>query len=1204
MTPYVELHCHSAYSFLDGASHTEELVLTAKELGYPALALTDHDGLYGAMEFAQHARMEGLQPITGVELTLQDGTGLPVEARARLDERGRREGASPNGTATPPERELGPGTAAVHRPHVTVLAETPQGYANLCRLLTESRAHDRRDPWIALESLKARTEGLILLTGCANSPLARALEDSVATGEAFLAELLDAFGPEHLFIELQVNHVKGEGARNRALARLADRFRVPVVATGNVHYHTPERHQLQDVLVAIRHRTTLDGAHDVRRPNRAFHLASADEMAWRFRGRPDAIRRTLAIAERCSEFDLTEDLGYAFPDFEGSGRGSARQVLSEVCQAALDERYPPGSPHREDALRRLESELRLVEHHQLSGFFLVYRDIFNLARRVAAEIRGSSARAFAGLPPGRGRGSSVSSIICYLIGLSHVDPIASNLFLGRFLNEAMGSVPDIDLDFPRDIREELILQVYQKYGHEHAGLVCTFPTYRLRSSVREIGKALDLPLGDLEKLTKLAERHSALEEEYQRIPEFRDKAESPLWRHLARLAREIKGLPRHVSQHVGGMIISSRPLIEIVPLEPAAWEGRFLCQWDKDSCDDAKFIKIDFLALGMLSLVEEATDLIADRHGEPPDLSRIDFEDEVVYDRICSGDTVGMFQVESRAQIQMLRRSRPRNLEELAIQVAIVRPGPIVAGAVNPYVKRREQLREIPDYRVPYDHPLLEEPLGETLGVIIFQDQVLQVCKALAGFTDGQAEGLRRAMSRKRSRDAMTAYWEAFRDGAAGRGVDEETARNVFQQVVAFSEFGFPKSHAAAFGLLAYQSAWLRHYYPTEYYVALFNNQPMGFYALDALARDAQRNGIRILLPDLNRSDVPSTAEEGDLRVGLGFIRGWGADIAEAVVAERERAGPYRSLPGFLRRTPSALKRPAIENLIWVGGMDSIGLSRRELLWQTGLWLGPESDDKRTRDRDDHPQLSFLEDHPYGGLAFGQIEDHDRLLAEYRMLRFSTHLHPLTLVGDSLPSDRVISDRLPELRQGATVRVTGVVVARQRPGTAKGYTFVLMEDEGGPINVIVKPEIYERDRSAVRMEPFLMVRGRLQKDGATINVIAFEVRALRAAATVDLPETTGQGSRPPSSWDGAAAVTATHAGSGSHSGSHSDSDPASDPASDRGSPGSGTPIIPEGLPTVTEWWAPAPSPAEVVQRNPYAFLTALRQSPPGVKSFG
>ncbi len=1095
--PYIELHAHSGYSFLDGASHPEELVIRAGELGYPALALTDHDGLYGSMEFARAAREVAIQPITGAEITVR-ACGLPHEDLH--DDHGHPNIRSHHkgvflGSSRPDE--------ATNCRHLTLLAETPRGYANLCRFLTEAhRTSPRTNPSLSLDTLLARTEGLILLTGCRRSPLIEALEDSTASGEAFAKRLVQAFGPNNVFVELQDNRVRGDQARMRRLARLADRLGLPVIATGNVHYHRLERHLLQDVLTSIRHRSTLDGSHGRRRPNAEFYLASPREMADRFASRPDALANTIRVAERCAAFDLNEDLGYVFPDFEGNENGSAMEVLAAITQAALEDRYPEDQSRkrRTEAEHRLEDELRLVERHGLGGFFLVYRDIMELAREVATQVRGAAPRANSGLPPGRGRGSSVSSIICYLIGLSHVDPVEADLFLGRFLNDAVGSVPDIDLDFPREIREELILAVYEKYGHDHAGLVAIFPTYRLRSAVREVGKALDLPPGDLEKVAKLAEHRSAagLREDLARFPEFREKLNSRQWGLFLERVEEIGGLPRHISQHVGGMIISSRPLVELVPLEPAAMEGRFLCQWDKDSCDDAGFIKIDFLALGMLSLVEEAVDLIAERSGRL-DLSRIDLKDPEVFRRIQEGDTVGLFQVESRAQIQMLRRTLPSNIVELAVQVAIVRPGPIVGGAVNPYVRRREAQRANPKYQIPYDHPLLATALEETLGIIIYQDQVLQVCRDLAGFTDGQAESLRRAMSRKRSKDAIRSHWEAFLEGALARGVGEETAKEVFRQVVGFSEFGFPKSHAAAFALLAYQSAWLRHYYPTEYYVALFNNQPMGFYSLDALGRDARRNGIKIRLPDVNCSEVICTAEENDLRVGLGFVRGWGSDVSMQVVVERERNGPYGSLVDFLRRTPAVLKRPAVENLIWVGGLDGLGLTRRELLWQTGLWLGPDEERRRARGRSDDPQYSVGFSDPDTDRSFHDLDDRNRIVAEYRMLRFSTELHPLSLVRDRLPPSTLSSDRLPELSEGATVTLAGIVIARQRPQTAKGYVFVLIEDEYGHINVIVKPKIYDRCRAAVRMEPFLWVRGKLRKDGATLNVIAQEVKALRVA---------------------------------------------------------------------------------------------------------
>ena len=1104
--PYIELHTHSGYSFLDGASHPEELVIRAFELGYPALALTDHDGLYGSMEFARAAREANIQPITGAEITVRD-CGLPY-----------------NETQLHPDHFMG--SSHPDEPagqwHLTLLAETPQGYANLSRLLTEAhRTSPRRTPSLPLDSLLAQTEGLILLTGCRRSPLLQALEDCTATGEVFAKRLVQAFGPNHVFVELQDNQMRGDKARIRRLARLADRQGLPVVATGNVHYHRSERHPLQDVLTAIRHRLTLDSSHRQRRPNAVSYLTPPGEMAERFASRPDAIANTCRIAERCAAFDLNEDLGYIFPNFEGNEHGTAMAALAAVTRAALNVRYsenpysafPDLSPaeaggysalarraqeRRAEAERRLEEELRLVEHHGLGGFFLVYRDIMELARKVATRVRGNAPRASSGLPPGRGRGSSVSSIICYLIGLSHVDPIEAGLFLGRFLNDAVGSVPDIDLDFPRDIREELILSVYEKYGHDHAGLVASFPTYRLRSAVREVGKALDLPPGDLDKVSKLAEHRSAtgLREDLARFPEFREKLGSRQWGLFLERVEEISGLPRHISQHVGGMIISSQPLVDLVPLEPAAMAGRFLCQWDKDSCDDAGFIKIDFLALGMLSLVEEAVDLIAER-GKQLDMSRIDLKDPEIYRRIQEGDTVGLFQIESRAQIQMLRRTLPSNIKELAVQVAIVRPGPIVGGAANPYARRREAQRSDPDFEIPYDHPLLETALEETLGIIIYQDQVLQVCRDMAGFTAGQAESLRRAMSRKRSKEAMRSHWEAFLEGARSRGVDSDTAKEVFRQVVGFSEFGFPKSHAAAFALLAYQSAWLRHYFPTEYYVALFNNQPMGFYSLDALGRDARRNGLRIRLPDVNQSQVICTAEEKDLRVGLGFVRSWGADIATQIVVEREQHGPYCSLVDFLKRTPAALKRPAIENLIWVGGLDALGLTRRELLWQTGLWLGPDEERARAQGRSDDPQLSIVLGNSDTDRSFQGLDDRNRIVAEYRMLGFSTDLHPLSLVRDQLPPSTLSSNRLLQLPEGSRVTLAGIVIARQRPQTAKGYVFILIEDEHGHINVIIKPKVYDQYRDFVRMEPFLVVQGNLRKDGATLNVIAEDIQALR-----------------------------------------------------------------------------------------------------------
>ncbi|MCA1597243.1 MAG: error-prone DNA polymerase, partial [Chloroflexi bacterium] len=498
----------------------------------------------------------------------------------------------------------------------------------------------------------------------------------------------------------------------------------------------------------------------------------------------------------------------------------------------------------------------LVRHHRLGGFFLVYRDLLELAKEIAVRVRGQSARGRFDLPPGRGRGSSVSSIICYLIGLSPVDPVKAKLSLGRFLNKELASVPDIDLDFPRDIREELIRAVHDRYGRDHVAMVAAYPTYRLRSAVRDIGKALGLPAPDVDRLARLSEGRGAhtVEEEMRRLPGFEQAIQSAPWQHLIERAKELHGFPRHLSQHPGGMIISTRPLVEIVPVEHSAMEGRLLCQWDKDSCDDARFIKIDFLSLGMLSAVEECLNLIEENGKKPVDLSRIEFNDTAIYDRICAGDTVGVFQIESRAQMQMLPRTQPRNLEELAIEVAIVRPGPIVGGSVNPYIRRREALRKNPKARIYYDHPLLMPALRETLGVIIYQDQVLSVCQAMAGFSVGRAEALRRTMSRRRSRESMAQFEAEFIEGARVRGVSRSIAEKVFQQILGFSQYGFPKAHAAAFAILSYQSTWLCHYYPAEFVAAVMNNLPMGFYPRDVLLKDAQRHGVAFRRPGINSS--------------------------------------------------------------------------------------------------------------------------------------------------------------------------------------------------------------------------------------------------------------------------------------------------------------------------------------------------------------
>ncbi len=1090
--PYIELHCHSGFSFLDGSSHPQELILEALKAGYPAIALTDHNGLYGSMEFAHEARKNGLQAITGSEITIVlDVCDVPKRLSSLTISDGE-------------DDTLSKGC------HLTILAENIVGYSNLCKLISEAHLKKKSSyPHVLLSSLLTQTEGLTILTGCRKGPLSIALKDSFNTAEVLVRKLKDSLNPDQLFIEIQDNERKGDKYRNKSLGCLADRFNIPLVATRNVHYHDPSRSRIQDVLVSIRNRTTLDGSHRWRRPNTQFYLASPEEMFHRFQNRPDALKQTLKIAEKCANFDLTQNLGYTFPDFQKNSQEKSLESLKSKCLSQLDNYYE-GSPLANEARERLYQELSLVDTHNLAGFFLVYSEIIELAEEISSKLRTGVPRNQSGLPPGRGRGSSGSSIICYLVGLSHIDPVKSNLFLGRFLNEDMQTIPDIDLDFPRDIREELILQIYKKYGHDHAALVCTFSTYRVRSAIREVGKVLGIPAEILTKISKSIERHpeKCLSEILRPLSDFSLKTTSPLWKTFHQLVKDILGLPRHISQHVGGMIISSRPLTEMVPLEPSPRRDRTLCQWDKDSCNDAGFIKIDFLSLGMLSLVDEAIDLIYDRHSYVPNLSRINFKDQKIYDQICSGETIGTFQLESRAQIQMGRRIQPRDLNDLAIQIAIVRPGPILGGAINMYIRRRELLRNNPDYVIRYEHPILEEFLGETLGVIVFQDQVLQICRYLAGLSDGEADSLRRSMSRKRSRQSIESYWEAFRKGCKSKKIDESVAKTIFQQIVAFSGFGFPKSHAIAFSLLAYQSAWLRHYYSTEYYVALFNNQPMGFYSLDALSRDAKRQGIQILLPDINLSKAKCTPENSDLRIGLELVRGWGMKTAIEVITERQRYGPFRSLSEFLQRIPHSLSRGTIENLILVGGFKDFGLTRRELLWQLGLWMGPREDLKPMTVRKKQIQTELKLEDPNAAITFPELTATEQIVMEYRMLHFSAGFHPLSFLRKKLDGKAIFSNRLCELPNHHPVKVSGIVVARQKPSSAKGYVFISLEDEHGFINVVVNPELYKKFYSILGTEPFLVVYGHLEKSGSTLNVLASDIERLNVHKTKRPPQET------------------------------------------------------------------------------------------------
>jgi error-prone DNA polymerase len=1081
--PYIELHAHSAFSFLDGASTPTELAAAAAGLGYPAFALTDHDGVWGSMEFARACDGFGVRAITGSELTVAGSL------------------------------------------HLTLLVEGPVGYGNLCRLLTEAHSHTRDgtgraagQPSVSLEQLEARAAGLVCLSGCARDGVGGAWERGDPAGGTTLSRrLIAAFGRDRFRIELQRPYWRHDRARNRWLAGLAERLGVACVATGNVHSHVRRRALLQDAFVAVRLGTTLEASEPHRRGNSSSALASPRGMATRFAEHPEAVAETLRLAERL-RFDLNAELGYRYPRAD---EPAADRELAEVCRSLLTDRYP-GTELRE-AEARLEEELRTIRRRGLSGFFLLHRDLLELAREVALEVRGpDSARSI--LPPGRGRGSSVSSIVCFLTGLSHIDPVKANLFSGRFLSDEVDEntvAPDIDLDFPRDIREKLIPRVHERYGADRSALVAAFPTYRPRGAVRDLGKALALPPAEIERVAKTVGFHERSGEIQRDVVAAigAERAGSRGWQVLIGLTGEAMGLPRHASQHPGGMVISTRPLLDVCPVVPAAMEGRQIVQWDKDSCADAGFLKIDLLGLGMLSAVERCVEEVGRARGERLDLSRIPFDDPETFESIRAAETTGVFQIESRAQMQMLPRTRPENLDDLTVQVALVRPGPIQGGAVHPYIERRKRQREDPGFEIPYEHPLLESVLEDTLGTIVYQEQVIEVAMALAGFSSTEAEGLRRAMSRKRSEEAMEKHHERFLVGARENGVPGRTAERVWGQIQGFSGFGFPKAHSAAFGLLAYQSAWLRIHYAQEFLCSLLNEQPMGFYPPDALAHEAQRRGVRLAGPDANRSRVLCHVEtprrppgEPELRggmivrIGLGYVKGVRAEEMESLVVERDRGGPYRDLADLASR--SGASRDGLERLAWAGALDELagdvpgvtgpyrcitpGTSsmggRREALWEAGV-AGTG------RRHEGGTQMALPLQTP-GGPPLEPLGPWGEAIADYRSTGMTLGEHPMALMRDGLDPELARSSDLEKIEDGEIVEVAGMVVARQRPETAKGIVFMLLEDERGTVNLIVPPAVYDRHRAEVRTSPLVRTKGRLERREGTTNVLVAEVAEL------------------------------------------------------------------------------------------------------------
>ena len=1021
---YVELHCHSNYSFQEGASSIYELLIHAEKLGYKSLALTDHDNLCGAMEFSQTANSIGIRPITGAEITLQDGS------------------------------------------HLILLAETPEGYSNLCNLITHTRINNnRRSPNLDPKLLEPHTKGLILLTGCSRGNIPNALMNGNSKkAEDILKCYLELFGPENVFVELQQNLVFSDSERNRLLISLAKRLGVSLVATNNVHYHIRERHKLQDALVSVKHNKTLEESHLERRPNSNFFLKTPLEMSTLFRNIPEAVANSPLIAERCS-FNLKHDLKYEFPDYPVPSGYTPQKYLEELCFESAIRRY--GSITSLIS-RRLNEEFRLIKKHNLAGFFLIYHEIILMARNIMIQLGLSDSE----IPleersPGRGRGSSVAMLTGYLIGLSHIDPMVYNLSIERFMNDDLGHVPDIDIDFPRNIREELIKQVQSKWGWDHALITGMISRYKLKGCIRDMGKILSIPKEDINKLTKTITSYQPqkIKHELSSSPEFMHKLQNPVWNNLAYLVSQLYGFPKYLAQHPGGIIISSTPLTDIVPAQPGAIENRYICHWDKSSVEDAGFIKIDFLALGTLSQMQDILNLIEKRTGKYIDLSRIDFEDSNVYSSLHSADTIGIFQIESAAQMQTIIRIRPKNLQEMAYEVAAVRPGVGVNNGISMFIDRLSN-----GISWEFDHPLEKRALERTHGVILFQDQVNQLAIDVGGFTPGEADNLRRAFSRANNRDLIEMYRNKFRRGSSKLGVPESVAEKIFRK---FSgQYMFPESHAYAFGITAYQMSWLKYYYPTEFFVAIFNQQPMGFYSLETLKEDAKRHDVEILNPHINISENICIPKNNSVLMGLLSVDGIGIPTAESILNAR-KFGNFKSISDMLNRT--FINRDSLENLVLAGAFDSLISDRRSALWEIGLLHRP-------RELQPALPLPIQQDVP----ALSKMTDWDEMMGEYQSMGLHPRSHIMAHLRQSLHPKAVSSNTISTLSHGSYVITSGLVIRRQRP-TSTNMIFLTLEDEFGHTPLIINPSVFKIYRMAI-METLITVYGKVSRIKGTMNV--------------------------------------------------------------------------------------------------------------------
>jgi len=1055
---YAELHAASAFSFLAAASQPEALIEHAAELGLPALALADRNGLYGVARFHTAARRCGVKAYIGAEIAVAS-FGQCLQPAAWL-----------------------PHTPTKEPARIVLLCASQIGYQNLCQLITRFKMREvtKAEGAATLDDLAEFSSGLICLTGGDEGPLAAALIVEGSQRAASIAEqLVSVYGRSNLYIELQRHQHRDEEARNQELLQVAEALHLPIVATNGVRTATESDHQILDVLTAIRHHTTLENAGRLLTLNASRSLRNAREMSALFRDLPEAIANTRIVSERL-EFTL-DKLGYEFPHYPVPEGETMDSFLLKRVDEGIRKRYEiPLKCHLlQKARAQAERELALIAKLGFVGYFLIVWDIVRYCQRQGFLVQG--------------RGSAANSVVCYALELTAVDPVGMELLFERFLNESRNEWPDIDLDLPSgNERESVIQYLYERHGSLGAAMTANVITYRGRSAAREVGKALGFEEEQIEHLSSLMghwEWRGENDTMERRFTQAGFDLNHPRIAHYLSLCQRMKSLPRHLGQHSGGMVVCAGMLNRVVPIERASMPGRTVIQWDKEDCADLGLIKVDLLGLGMMAALKETIELIPRHYDTSVDLAALP-EDPLVYETLRKADTVGMFQVESRAQMASIPHNGPTRFYDLVVQVAIIRPGPIAGKMMHPYMRRRQGKEE-----VTYPHPALEPVLKRTLGVPIFQEQLLRMAMAIANFTGAEADELRRAVGMRRSMERMKNLEGRLRVGMTRNNISPEAQDNIVHSISSFAMYGFPESHAASFALIAYASAYLKVHFLAAFTCALLNNQPMGFYSPAVLIKDAQRHGLRVWPIDVQRSlAICSLEQEADhslsLRIGFNYARGMRGTSIETLLTERDLHGPFSSVDDLAHRV-STLNRKELVLLACIGALnplDCVG-HRRDALWQVeeaGRPVGP-----LLRGIAQTPQSSSQ------STPLVAMNTYERLTADYAGVGLTTGPHPMAYHRAALCAGNILSAMdLPACHSNASIRVAGCVIARQRPGTAKGFVFLSLEDETGIANIILTPDVFERDRLIVTRNRFLLISGTVQNTDGVINVKAQHLEPL------------------------------------------------------------------------------------------------------------